>query len=302
VGSAMADRISFDFGQGIRSSSGVWYKSLQLLGTGGTAATFLVLATSGANRGVPFALKVFRRLSKPERRDTFLQEIDFLRGRQHPCIMRIFDSGVFRDDHPFVVAEYLPRTLLDVIRDGVGTLEKTSYALQLLSALDYLASLDPPVVHRDIKPQNIFVKGRSCVLGDFGLMKHVATSDDQDREIVKESIGAGMPFYYRTPDLVSYLRGDAPITTKSDVFQLGLVLAHLFTGQNPEKKAAAFTDEVEIEPLAPFSGSRGITNLITRMLEVVPDTRESAAQLIAPWQGVFMGAAKRAHASKRRVF
>jgi serine/threonine protein kinase len=81
--------------------------------------------------------------------------------------------------------------------------KKLSYVLQLLSALNYLAALTPQVVHRDIKPQNIFVKGGSAVLGDFGLMKLLDGNAEADREIFKESVGPGMPFYYRTPPMIS---------------------------------------------------------------------------------------------------
>jgi serine/threonine protein kinase len=101
---------------------------------------------------------------------------------------------------------------------------KISIALQLLSALAYLERQTPPVVHRDIKPQNIFFKGRSAVLGDFGLMKRVADSDDG---AYKESLGAGMPFRYRTPDQVAYLNGQTALTPKSDVFQLGRVQSQI---------------------------------------------------------------------------
>ena len=107
----MTDSIYFDIGQGIRSQSDEWYKNVQHLGTGGNAVTQLVLCTSGANKGVLFALKVFRRLSASERRERFLGEVQFLRDCSHPSVMRVFDSGLFTNingDYPFVVAEYLP--------------------------------------------------------------------------------------------------------------------------------------------------------------------------------------------------
>lgn len=305
----MADSVRLDFREGVVSASSVIYQNLQLLGAGGNAATFLVLATSGPNSGVPFALKIFRRLSKPERRDAFLEEINFLQGCQHPCIMRIFDTGMFRSVHPFVVAEYLPQTLHDVIRAGASIVEKASYALQLLSAINYLASLNPPVIHRDIKPRNIFVKGHSCVLGDFGMIKRAKVSDDGqseevDREIVKESVGVGMPFLYRTPDLVAYLKDGTEITSKSDVFQLGLVLAELFTGKNPQRKARSFKDQVMLDPLVRFRGAlyRPIADVIGKMLAMDPAARDPASTLVAVWQGIFMDAAKRSDELEGRVF
>ena len=292
-------------GQSIQASSGVWYRNIQWLGEGGNAQTFLVVATSGQTKGVPFALKIFRNLAKPERRGSFLDEVEFLRKCSHPSIMRVFDDGLFYDQYPFVVAEYLPHTLQQLLRsERTPTAVKVSYTLQLLSALDYLASLPKPVIHRDIKPQNIFIKGHSCVLGDFGLMKFADAEDKEDRQVLKESLGAGMPARYRTPDLVDYLNGKARPTTKSDVFQLGLVIAELFTGRNPQRPFKLFTDQVELDALGivPGAMSAGIANLIKKMLIMDPGARDAATRFIDPWQGVFLSAIERAHALEGRVF
>lgn len=155
----MPDTFFLDPGQSIRGSSGTWYKTVQLLGTGGNAVTFLSYATSGELKGLLFAVKVFRRLSREDRRESFLREIEFLKERTHPAIMRIYDDGVYqqgpRRNHPFVVAEYLPRTLATVMREGASTVQKISYSVQLLSALVYLDSLQPQVVHRDQAAKHI---------------------------------------------------------------------------------------------------------------------------------------------------
>jgi serine/threonine protein kinase len=302
------DSFRLDIGQSLQANSGCWYRNLQVLGTGGNAATHLVVATSGPNKGVPFAAKVFRRLSKPERRESFLKEFQFLRTCNHPSIMRVLDEGIFYDVHPFLIAEYLPNTLNKVIRAGTSSLtSKVSFTLQLLSALSYLSSLDPPVIHRDIKPENIFVKGFSCVLGDFGLMKHAQSNVEDDLSAFKESLGAGMPFRYRTPDLVAYLTNGTTPTPKSDVFQLGLVVAELFTGKNPLRFSPSddpFSAPIELNPLVRIPGalSAGIANLISRMLELDPQSREAAAKFLDPWLGVFSDASIRSHALEGRIF
>lgn len=182
---------------------------------------------------------------------------------------------------------------------------KLSYALQLVSALSYLSSLEPPVIHRDIKPENIFIKGGSCVLGDFGLLKRldgVATMDDA--EIVKSSIGVGMPYYYRTPDLVNYLAAGAALTDRTDVFQLGLVLAEMFTSRNPLKVPQTFTDPIELEPLGWVDGGFGarVASQIRRMLEPDPTIRPAANQLIDGWEGVFRDAVDAAIELDGRAF
>lgn len=303
----MPDHIRFEIGQSIRSHSDTWYKCVQHLGTGGNAVTYLVLNTSGRNEGMLFALKVFRKLSLPERRERFLSEIRFLERCDHPALMRVFDSGVFTgggSDFPFVIAEYLPLRLFDVIRANSATIAtKVSYALQLLSALTYLASLTPQVVHRDIKPQNIFVKGGSCVLGDFGLMKLLDGNAEEDREVFKESVGPGMPFFYRTPDLIAYARNDADVTPKSDVFQLGLVLTELFTGRNPAVRPSDHLEPLTLEPVGTIPGGLGgsVASLLHRMLKTDTALRPEASALLDPWQGLFGNIMERAHALEGKV-
>lgn len=308
----MSDFFSLDVGQSIHSESDVWYKNIQTLGHGGNAITFLALATSGEATGVLFAIKVFRKLSQPARRAAFLEEVRFLESVNHPSIMRVYDAGIFERkssqgsfEYPFVAAEYLPKTLAVVIRENTASLaEKVSYALQLLSALDYLASRPRPVIHRDIKPQNIFVKGGSCVLGDFGLMKFLDGDDSIDRNILKESELPGMPFYYRTPDLIRYARGESGITTKSDVFQLGLVLAELFTGWNPARRPNDILNDLELDQISHIGGSLGgsIAAQLKRMLELNEDNRVSARELMSGWQGILSDIVEKSHELEGRVF
>jgi serine/threonine protein kinase len=300
----MSDHFELPPWKSIQAESGAWYRAVELLGVGGNAATFLAYCTTRPRKGLLFAIKVFRKLSKPERRQSFLEEARYLRTCDHPSVMRVFDEGTYYDDNPFVVVEYLPRTLADVMRGHVGILEKVAYAIQLLSAIDYLSSQSPAVLHRDIKPQNIFIKGGSCVLGDFGLMKRLDGKDGDDREIVKESIGPGMPYYYRTPDLVKYLRGEALLSVNSDVFQLGLVLTHLFTGWNPAKPSKDFSADVELEPVGHVPSQFGarLAGLLRLMLEPDPASRRSAGELIDAWEAVFRDITDASHHLEERAF
>jgi serine/threonine protein kinase len=180
--------------------------------------TYLVVCTAGVNKGILFALKIFRRLSKPERRESFLKEVEFLKKQDHPAVMRVFDEGMFRyhvdgtrNEYPFVVAEYLPQTLYHLIRAKTADVaQRVSIAAHLLSALSFLEQSNPQAVHRDIKPQNIFIKGRSCVLGDFGLMKLLDDEDEDDRMVLRRaSVRACRSSIERRPRLLCQERGSA---------------------------------------------------------------------------------------------
>jgi serine/threonine-protein kinase len=275
---------------------------VQFQGRGGSAETFLVQALSGSYAGVFFALKAFRRWTRPAWRESFLQEIAFLRTCNHPAVMRVFDEGIYQDS-PFVIADYLPITLAHVMRRPLSVVEKLGYAVQLLSALEYLASPDRFVVHRDIKPQNIFVRDHACILGDFGLVKHCPPLSESDREMLRTSSGPRMPRHYRTPDLVDYLRGGAAPTPKSDVFQLGLVLAELFAGHNPQRPGR-FDADVQLDSIRYIPGKLGksIRGLIERMLEFNRATRPAAADLRRPWLELFESAAAHMASLEGRVF
>lgn len=281
----------------IIASTGESYKILDWLGDGGNGEVHLVTATSGINQGLLFALKVFLQMQDETRLLRFRREIDLLSKLDHPSVLKIFDHGKVEIEingnivpHPFAVFEYLPQTLADAFKTGLTAVEKAAFTLQLISGLQYLSSISPQIIHRDIKPSNIFVRGKSCILGDLGLVKVLDDElPDDDKQFVFETVGPALPRYYRTPDLVAYCRDGIPLTTKSDVFQLGLVLAKMYTSRVPLKPAANILDDVELHPLSPISGSLEdqIRPLLENMLALAPTGRPSAAELIEGWDGIF---------------
>lgn len=300
--------ISLSVSQSIKSKNDNWYKCIQHLGTGGNAVAYLMLSTSGPTRGSLFALKIFQRVTDADRLAKFHKEIAFLETCSHPAIMEVYDSGEFvanGQSHPFVVMEYLPTTLHSEARRGtLDMTAKLSLATQLLSGIAYLDGLNPKIIHRDIKPQNIFIKGKSCVLGDFGLMK-VCEEDDPDDEPDRQDMTSyiGMPFYYRTPDLVAYTKGEARLTTSTDTFQLGLVLAELFSGRNPCRVPNAKLDPVELDQISRIPGELGtrVFHVLERMLQMDPQSREPVTRLLDHWTGIFESAVERAHALNGRA-
>jgi serine/threonine protein kinase len=155
---------------------------------------------------------------------------------------------------------------------------------------------NPYVVHRDVKPKNIFLKAGSCVLGDFGLVfQDVAlTATDQPEGAIP-----AMAQMYRTPELVEYhVTGKKP-PPESDVFQLGLVASELFTGKNPLRPGGP-KKSVQLEPLEELPGSVG--QIIKARLEemIVIDTKDRLpARLLLPrWLDLYRTVIRRAGPKK----
>ncbi len=302
---------SVPIGKTLVSGQDTKYRIIQYLNSGGNCDVFLAVALSGERKGLLFAVKIFTRLKDENRKDRFFEEIKFLRSCDHPALMKVYEDGNLKiasagsfQQYPFAVAEYYPLTLSEAMRRSLWLPQKVIYILQLLSALSYLEKKSPPVVHRDVKPQNIFVKGHSCALGDFGLMRVTTNQSNPDEEIIKASKGPGMPKWYRTPDLVAYARGERALTCSSDIFQLGLVASELFSGRNPLKPADKFLDPVELEELRPISGSLGavIKDGIESMLVLEPKARESISRLLEQWEGILGQVADHYNNLEGRVF
>src|SRR5579862_4002619 len=261
----------------VDASDGEQYRIIQFLGEGGNCQVYLAICTKGKWQGILFAIKFFTKTEDRDRLAQFEKERKFLSSIWHPCLMKIYSEGTHyistsNKRVPFVVCDYFPDRLDWKMKNKkLRHTEKLIYLTQLLSALDFLARHSFPIVHRDIKPQNIFLKGYTCVLGDFGLMKELDPAilvKDDDGEFLKHSKGAGMPKYYRTPDLVKYAKGEQSLTTASDIFQLGLVAAEMFTGQNPLKRSVNMLDTVELNDLNDVIGQDGklIRDYIQKML------------------------------------
>lgn len=281
----------------IKANSGNWYKNIGYIGKGGNGTTFLVMCTDGENRGQIFALKVLHQVSSTQRIDRFMQEIDFLKGNRHPCILQHFDNGVYLD-HPFLVMTYIPHTLGDELKKGIPFGHGVIYATQLLSALAYLHSKN--VIHRDIKPQNIFINNCNAILGDFGLIKKLEEDQSDDDEFkaicnakieTKEDFNGyiAMPQYYRTPELVGYAKNECQLHLKSDIFQLGLVLAQVFTGKNPLLPSNDMLDAIKLNPISKINCSYGgwLASTLKKMLDMNPNKRPSAETLLDDFTGIF---------------
>ena len=259
------------------------------MGRGGNGTTFLATATEGPFIGLQLALKVFHKISSAKRRNDFLEEIKYYKQFDHPSIIRFFDEGEYAVQdrvYPFVLVEYVPRNLQTFMVERSRRIERVTglrLVLNVTAALKYLHERQAPLVHRDVKPANILISGEKARLADFGLAKSLEDAiKDEPAAKHDELIYAAMPRFYRTPELVKRARGDqTPLTTASDIYQLGTVFYEVITGFNPQERPDQISDDIILttKDIRGECGAR-IHALIRRMLADDPRERPTAAQVM----------------------
>ncbi len=198
----------------------------QELGRGGMGHVYRAHEDAPAGEGRVAAVKVLApELAQEEGfRQRFEREIEVLQKLNHPRIVRFYDAGV-QDGHYYYVMEYLPGPALDAILEEGGRLtwkEVLDVALQLCPALK--VAHDHGVIHRDLKPQNLLRAADGSVkLTDFGIATMFAA---QRLTITGGLVGTAE---YLSPEQAA----GKPVTARSDLYSLGVVLYTLLTGRCP---------------------------------------------------------------------
>ena len=270
--------------KGIKPVSKHWYNVIDKLDSGDYTETYLVAqSVTEADKesisqggGKTFALKILTG-EQDEDVETFKNERAFLLTNDHPSILDCNDMGEW-NGHPFYVSEYHPDSLKDLIeiRSNPTNGKKVTLATQLVSALVELEKSG--VVHRDVKPDNILVIGHQCVLGDFGLMLFEEESVENKYRFSKN---------YPAPEFADD-QAVGEITSKANVFQLGLVIAKLFTGENPANRTDKNGDQIEYNERDDLGKIRcntsdEVEDLLNRMLTKNVEDRPSATDIIGEW-------------------
>lgn len=236
------------------------YRVLQKLGAGGMGEVYEAEDTVLGRR---VALKFLPENLSDDRSATerFMREARASSKMNHPNICTIYDVDV-HDNRPFMVMELLEgETLKDRLQRGPLLFENVLHVgIHVAEALQ--AAHEMGIVHRDIKPGNIFITNRAQVkVLDFGLAKLTRTrvprgvpvgagDDQQDQSLTALGLLPGTA-YYMSPEQV---RGDE-LDERSDIFSLGVVLYEMATGQKPfagktsPVTLAAILDDKPVSPL-----------------------------------------------------
>ncbi len=206
------------------------YRILRQIGRGGMGSVFLA-ERADADFEQRVAVKLLRRgIDTDDIVQRFLVERRILAGLTHPNIARLYDGGSTEDGRPFLVMEYVDGRPITEYCDAAGLPLERRLELFLLVADAVRYAHGQLVVHRDIKPSNILVAvdGRVKLL-DFGIAKILEGDDAEEPEALTRTGVRILTPEYASPE---QLRG-LPVTTASDVYQLGVLLFVLLTGRRP---------------------------------------------------------------------
>ncbi len=188
--------------------------------------------------------------------DTYNREIQVMRGLNHPGIPRFLDS--FQTPDGFcLVQEYKQADSLSLPR-SFDLNEIQQIAIAVLSILIYLQNRVPPVIHRDIKPDNILVDDNINVyLVDFGFA-HIGEGEVGVSSVVKGTLG------FMPPEQMF----NRQLTEASDLYGLGVTLICLLTGTKTLEvgKLVDSNYRVTFKPLLPKL-SIGWVNWLEKMVQ-----------------------------------
>ena len=190
--------------------------------------------------------------------DRFQREARAASALDHPNICTIHDIGE-QEGEPFIVMQFLKgHTLRKYL--GSGPLDKENlieWSIQISSALK--AAHDKGIIHRDIKPDNVFVTESGPIkLLDFGLAKLVeegpygspAELDTQvEGPLTAPGIGVGTPYYMSPEQLL-----DKELDARSDIFSFGVLLYEMATDHMPfqgQDLGAVFHKILSESPVSP---------------------------------------------------
>ena len=178
----------------------------------------------------------------------FEREARLLNSLNHSSLPHVSDYFTENNNY-FLVMQYIEGDdLFEKLKcDGAFPVEKVSNWIdRLLDALEYLHSQEPPIIHRDIKPQNLKITPRgNVILLDFGLAK----LKSEDASSVHSVFG-----YSRKYSPLEQIQGTGT-DARSDIFSLAATAYHLLTGEPPVDVLARASEIVagRADPLRPVT-------------------------------------------------
>ena len=164
----------------------------------------------------------------PDSQRQFEREAKLLAGLRHPGLPVVLDHFILPGQGQYLVMDFIEgKSLAGLLAERgrpLDEVEALPWIRQVCSALTYLHTRTRPIIHRDVKTQNVIITGDGrAVLVDFGISK--VYDPDQGTTLGAKAVTPG----YSPPE--QYGRGGTD--ARSDVYALGATLYTLLTGQSP---------------------------------------------------------------------
>jgi serine/threonine-protein kinase len=256
------------------------YRVENTLGFGGMG---IVLRAHNIQLDEPVAIKIPRDdvSLDGDAVERFLREAKAAVRLKSEHVAKIRDVGTLENGRPYMVMELLEGVDLGKLLVDVGQIESTHAVELLLQTCDAMAEAHANgIVHRDIKPTNLFLAKRrdgSDLLKvlDFGISK---AQSGPEMSLTQTSSMLGTPAYM-SPE---QMRSARTVDPRSDIWALGTVLYELVEGRPPfaAQNFAELCVMVSTEPHAPMTLAPHLAAIIDRCLEKAVDRRyQNVAEL-----------------------
>ncbi|MBW4599775.1 MAG: serine/threonine protein kinase [Calothrix sp. FI2-JRJ7] len=252
------------------------YKILSILGQGGIGITYSALDIE-CDKHVALKVLSLRKMKDWKKMELFEREAKTLAQLNHPAIPSYY--GYFQIDTQldksfYIVQQLAPgKSLAELIEAGwcPSEDEVREIAVSILEILTYLHSLVPPVIHRDIKPQNIIRSDDGKIfLVDFGAVAETYHNTIAGGSTIVGTLGYMAPEQFR-----------ASAVPATDLYGLGSTLLFLLTQKSP---ADLPQSQLKIDFRSHTNITNHFANWLDKMLEPVssnrfPSTQEATAVL-----------------------
>jgi serine/threonine-protein kinase len=244
------------------------YRIVRLIGDGGMG---VVYEARHEVLGHGVALKFLHSdlAKRPGLTQRFMQEARVSATIQSSHVTHVTDVDTAQDGSPYLVMELLAGQSLQGMLDRQGKLvpdQAVDFGLQILAGLEAAHAIG--VVHRDMKPDNVFVTpsggGPLLKLIDFGIAK-LRASSEYSKGLTRAGVVMGTPEYMAPEQLVSAHTTDH----RADIYSLGVMLFEMLSGLRP-----ADGDDAEIIVAAVEAGR------VRNLRQLVPGLPEGLVQLI----------------------
>jgi serine/threonine protein kinase len=213
-----------DVGAGTRI--GTW-KLDRPLGVGGMSEVYLARRALESGEQLAALKLISAGMARPEALARFNQETAILSQLNDARIARLIDSGRAADGRPWLAMEYVDGEAIDVGCDrcGLSVKQRVKLLIEVARAVDHAHR--HLVVHRDIKPGNVLLcrEGAEIRLLDFGIAKILEPTNPEQTGMQTRAFTIN----FASPEQLA----GKPVTTASDIYQLGVLLYILLTGVRP---------------------------------------------------------------------